>query len=237
MPLRSPIMSRTAASCGSLLSRKRAAMAMSAGSSVMLTESVARAVSALKSGSVSLPSGSAASATDCSSISMRARARAFRAAGNLRLLGTRVRLAARRRRGVDDPVGEVELLARDPQRLDQLLARLQALQVALLVPLALQDEGGGERGGEAERQPQPPAHIGRGAHAGDPLRRRLLRHARQHARGELIPGIDRLQRPAQLLFEVAAHDSPPRERGTPAASFRRSPASVRRRWLLTVFTG
>src|SRR5580700_3579790 len=151
MPLTSPIMLRTAASCGSPLSRKRAAMARSAGSSVMLTDSVARSVRALKSGSISLPSGSAASATGCSSISSKTVARAFRTAGTDGFLGARALVVPGSRRGVDDPVGEVEFLTRDPQRFDQLAPRLRALQVARLVPLAPQDEGGGERGGEAER--------------------------------------------------------------------------------------
>src|SRR5206468_605554 len=64
MPLSPPIRSRTAASCGSSLLRKRAASDSSVASSVMLTESLACGVSALRSGRSSFPSGSAPSAND-----------------------------------------------------------------------------------------------------------------------------------------------------------------------------
>src|SRR6185312_6484679 len=150
MPVIPAIARRAAASSGLSESRKRAAMAMSGESSVMLTVSLALDSKAWKLGSASL--ASAASAACCGSrasitSAIRQLMRARMASGTC--------VAGRGGPGgiLDTAVGEIQLLAGHAQRLEQLLPRLESLPLALRVPAVQAERGHQQRCRQRLRRP------------------------------------------------------------------------------------
>src|SRR5215472_372294 len=143
MPLRPATSSLVALSSGLLESRKPAASPRSEVSSEMLTDSVALPASASKSGRLSIAGGPASAADAASAASGTSSHR----------LDTRMLRGSAALVGIDGAVGEIELLVRDPQRLDQLAARLAPLFETTRLPLV--DEENREHHGSREPEGEP----------------------------------------------------------------------------------
>src|SRR5882672_4880132 len=140
MPVRPFTSSLTAASSGSSELRNRAARPSIAESSVILTVSLALPSRPLKSGRLSR--GSAAHA---------GRATAKASASRIRIFfSPAVFMALRTCISIHTAVGDIQLLARDPQGFDELLTGLQSAPFALDLPEMnqhhCQHRGSGKRG-------------------------------------------------------------------------------------------
>src|SRR5689334_8623066 len=196
MPVIPAIARRAAASSGLSESRKRAAMAMSEESSVMLTVSLALDSRAWKLGNASL--ASAARAAWCGSRA--SIAGAIRPMMRVRISsGTCV--AGRGGPGgiLDTAIGEIQLLAGYAQGLEQLLSCLESLPLALRVPAVHAERGDQQRRGQCPRRPA----IQCRARALPP--QVLAPDARLHPRGEPRCRFHRPQGLAQLAFQIGIH--------------------------------
>src|SRR5882757_2049308 len=138
MPRRPLMISWVAASCGSFPSRNRPAMASKAGSSVMVTDSVAFCANPVNSGIASLGFGAAQARAGASSTRNMGKLRFFMKRILDFNLDARLFIAQRCRLILNRFVRKIQFLTGQAQRFDHLATRLQAtlLQSLLLqVPL------------------------------------------------------------------------------------------------------
>src|SRR5271165_1445569 len=228
-----------AASLGSSGSRKRPPSASIEESSEIVVDCAAFFDRAAKSGSTSCGLGSAhASAGSSSTASINDRQILIRHSS--RGLNTRIRLDEGGRLSSDGLIGEIELLARDMQRLDHLVPCLHAkCALALRLKVVLNAER--NEHGRGERRGNPPSRGSRPRTAGAlEVRGRMPRrgHAFQKRPRKFIARRHRPQRILELGFQILAHDEFPCGRFSAApTNARRMYSKDRFKWLFTVLTG